>query len=130
MTTKAKCKLLHIAGAVISFAAPAVATVVEFPRVEKTVTDGGRSLADILNLSAAAFAIITILLAVTCWRFIRNHIKMPRTGLPSALILFAVCYGLEHVMHSFVIICGWLVIGCFFGMILNFIADRIGGEDE
>ncbi|MBQ8357866.1 MAG: hypothetical protein IJX39_08695 [Clostridia bacterium] len=129
MTTKTKCKLLNLAGAVISFAAPAAAAIAEFPRVEQTVAGGGRSFADILNLSSAAFSIIVILLAVTCWRFFREHIKLPKSGLITSLILFAIAYGVEQFIHSFRIIMFWSVIGCAIAQVLYIISDRLEGSE-
>ena len=129
MTTKTKCKLLNLAGAVISFAAPAAAAIAEFPRVEQTVAGVGRSFADILNLSSAAFSIIVILLAVTCWRFFREHIKLPKSGLITSLILFAIAYGVEQFIHSFRIIMFWSVIGCAIAQVLYIISDRLEGSE-
>lgn len=125
MTAKTKSKLLNVAGAVVSFATPAVATVIEFPRVEEAVTDGGGSLADVLNISSAALSIILILLAVTCWRFFRDHINLPKSGLATSLILFGIAYGVELFIHSFRIIMFWSVIGCAAAQILYIASDRI-----
>ena len=128
MTTRTKCRLLDISGALISFAAPAAAAIMEFPRVEQSVTSGGRSFADILNLSSAAFSIILILLALTCWRFFREHIKLPKSGLVSSVILFAIAYGVEQFIHSFRVIMFWSVIGCAVAQILYVISDRMEAE--
>ena len=125
MTLKTKCKLLDIAGAVISFAAPAAAAVAEFPRVDQEVTTGARSLADILNLSAAAFSIVLILLAVTCWRFFREHIKLPKSGLFVSIILFAIAYGVELFIHSFRVIMFWSVLGCLAAQVLYIVSDKL-----
>ena len=125
MTVKTKCRLIDIAGAVISFAAPAVAAIMEFPRVEQSVTDGGRSFADILNISSAAFSIICILLAVSCWRFFKEHIKLPKSGLVSSIILFVIAYGIERFSHSFRVIMFWSVIGCAIAQLLYLVSDII-----
>lgn len=125
MTTKNKCLLLNISGAAISFAAPAFAAVAEFPSVEQSVSGGGRSFLDILHLSSAAFAIIVILLAVTCWRFFRDRIKLPRSGLIASLILFGIAYGVEQFIHSFRIIAAWMVVGCAVAQVLYFISDKL-----
>lgn len=125
MTTKTKCRLLDVAGAVISFAAPAVATVAEFPRVEQSITAGGNTVADILNISSAAFSIICILLAVSCWRFFREHLKLPKSGLVTSIILYVIAYGVESFIHSFRVIMFWAVIGCAVAQALYIVSDII-----
>lgn len=129
MTTKWKIRLLNIAGALISFIAPALATVIEFPRVQRaTLGDGG--LLGILNLSTAAFAIIVLLFAISCWRFLKNHFKLPESGLGLSLVLFAICYGVELIIHSFVVILGWSVIGCAAALVFYKIADKLDDDKE
>ena len=128
MTNKAKIRLLNISGAVISFAAPAVAAVLEFPRVKSEVTVSNDFLT-VLNLSTAAFAIIAILLAVSCWRFIKNHITLPDSGLGLTLVLLAICYGVELIIHSFVVILEWAALGCLASLILYKFADKLEGKD-
>ena len=125
MTTRTKCNLLNVAGAVISFAVPAVATILEFPRVESAVTGGGYSVADILNLSSAAFSIICILLATSCWRFFREHVKLPKSGLFTSFLLFVIAYGVEQFIHSFRVIMFWATIGCAIAMLLYLISDHL-----
>ena len=130
MTAKTKCRTLNVTGAVISVAAPSVAAAMEFPRVEEAVANSGNSLADILNLSSAALSIILILLAVTCWRFFREHIKLPKSGLTTSLILFGIAYGVEQFIHSFRVIMFWSVLGCAVAQLLYIASDRIKTKSE
>ena len=127
MTNKAKIRLLNISGAVISFAAPAVAAVAEFPRMKSEVAVENDFLA-VLNLSTTAFAIIAILLAVSCWRFIKNHVSLPNSGLGLTVVLLAICYGVELIIHSFVVILEWAALGCLASLILYKIADNLKEE--
>lgn len=127
MTNKAKIQLLNISGAVISFAAPAVAAVAEFPRMKNEVAVENDFLAA-LNLSTAAFAIIAILLAVSCWRFIKNHVTLPDSGLGLTVVLLAICYGVELIIHSFVVILEWAALGCLASLILYKLADKLKEE--
>ncbi len=127
MTNKAKARLLNISGAVVSFAAPAVATIAEFPRMKSEVAVENDFLA-VLNLSTAAFAIIAILLAVSCWRFIKNHVTLPDSGLGLTLVLLAICYGVELIIHSFVVILEWAALGCLASLILYKLADKVKEE--
>ena len=124
MQTKTKKRLLDIAGAVISFAAPAVAAVYEFPRAKAAVSSGN-SVSDFLNISTAALAIIVVLLAITCWRFLKSRIKMPDSGLLPSIVLFAVLHGIELIVHSFVIISFWAVIGTAVAAVLWKISDSM-----
>ncbi len=130
MTLKTKCRLIDIAGAVISFAAPAAAAVLEFPRVEQSVASSGNSFTNVLNMSSAAFSIVCILLAVSCWRFFREHVKLPKSGLVSSIILFVIAYGVERFIHSFRVIMFWSVIGCAVAQILYLVSDALERKVE
>ena len=127
MTAIKKSRILDICGAVISFAAPASAAIVEFPyTVKKTVENSGRaSFQDILHISSAAFAIIAIIAVLTAWRFFRNRLKMPKSGLALSAILWAICFGVEQFVHSLTVIMQWSTIGCAVAWVLYFIADQI-----
>ncbi|MBE6555515.1 MAG: hypothetical protein E7663_04705 [Ruminococcaceae bacterium] len=129
MTKKSKARLLNIIGAVISFVAPAVAAIVEFPHVKETVSPvGGKSLADILNISGAALVIVAVLFLLTCWRFCAHRMRLPRSGLILSAILFVIAHGVELVIHSFKVIMFWSMLGCGGAAVLYFIADRIKEE--
>lgn len=128
MTDKAKKRTLDIVGALISFALPAAAAIAEFPRV-KAATGGGNDFLAVLNLSAAAFAMVAILAVITAVRFFRHRLKAPRSGLAVAVILYIVVRGINVIIDPMETILFWSVIGCAIAWVLYFIADKkYGGE--
>lgn len=124
MTTKRKCQVLDIIGAVISFAAPAVAALIEFPYTVKA-QGGGKTFTDVLHISTAAFSIVAIVAVLTLWRFFRNRLKVPQSGLAVSVVLWAICYGVEQYIHSVTVVLQWAVIGCAVAWVLYFAADQI-----
>lgn len=129
MTAKRKALLLNIAGAVVSFAVPAAATIAEFPYIRAKVASGS-SFADTLHISAAALAIIVILASVTLFRFFRDRIKVPRSGLLVSVALLAVFYAVEMFIHALVVIMFWCSIGSAVGLVLFTIADKIYDKEK
>ena len=129
MTNKAKKRTLDISGAVISFLLPALATIAEFPRV-KASTGDARGFLDVLNLSSAAFAIVAIIGIMTAWRFFRNRVKMPRSGLAVSLVLYIIVRGVKRIVDPFETILFWSVIGCAIAWVLYRIADRLYKEEK
>lgn len=128
MSNKAKKRTLDILGALVSFALPAGAAAAEFPRV-KTATGGASGFAAVLNLSTVALAIILIIATITMYRFFRDRIKMPRSGLALSVILYAVVHGINVIVDSMEVILFWSVIGCAVAWVLYYIADkRYGGS--
>lgn len=125
MTAKRKARILDITGAVISAAVPSVAAILEFPQVKAETNVSGEPFYSFLNLSAAAFAIIAIITVITAWRFFRDRINMPRSGLFPSLALFFVSYGVEQFIHSFTVVMLWASVGCAVGWICYIVADKI-----
>lgn len=123
MSTKAKKRTLDIIGALVSFALPAGAAIAEFPRA-KAATGAAGSFAAWLNLSTAALAVVAILAAITAYRFFRDRIKMPRSGLAISVILYAVVHGINVIVDSMEVILFWSVIGCAIAWVLYYIADK------
>lgn len=123
MSKKAKRRLLNIVGAAISFILPAFATIAEFPRI-KANTGAMGSFAAFLNLSTAALSIIALLAAVTAYRFFRNHLKAPRSGLTLSFVLYVIVRGIRLVVVPLETILMWCVIGCAIAWIFYYIADH------
>lgn len=123
MTDKAKKRTLDIVGALISFALPAAAAIAEFPRV-KAATGGGNDFLAVLNLSAAAFAMVAILAVITAVRFFRHRLKAPRSGLALSVILYMIVRGINVIIDPMETILFWSVIGCAIAWVLYFIADK------
>ena len=129
MTKRAKKRALDFCGAGISFLLPAIATVAEFPRVKATTGDA-RGFLDVLNLSSAAFAIVAIIGVITAWRFFRDRVKVPRSGLAVSLVLYIIVRGVKMIIEPFETILFWSVIGCAVAWVLYHIADRLYKEDK
>ena len=130
MSKQAKKRVLDILGLLISFALPAGAAAAEFPRV-KTATGGASGFAAILNLSTVTLAIILIIATITMYRFFRDRIKMPRSGLALSVILYAVVHGINVIVDSMEVILFWSVIGCAIAWVLYTVADkRYGGDTD
>ena len=124
MTPKKRALLFDIIGAAVSFACPAAAAVCMFPR---TVENAGERVdfLGVLHLSAAAFAVLAILLALTLWRFFRDRVKIPKSGLAVSLVAFGVCYGIEQFIHALTVILFFAAAGAAVAEIFYLMADRI-----
>lgn len=127
MTDKTKKRVLDLLGVAVSILLPAAAAIGEFPNV-RAATAGESSFLSFLNLSAAAFSVIAIVSVLTMIRFFHNRIKMPKSGLGAALILYAIVYGVETFIHSFRVILFWYCVGCAIALVLYTVADKKYGE--
>lgn len=123
MTPQKKALILDITGAAVSFLIPAAAAAVMFPAVVQQTGNG--SFLAVLHLSAVAFAIIAVLLALTLYRFFRDRIKVPKSGLTVSLIAFGVCYGIEQFIHALTVVLLFCVIGAALAQIFYAVADHI-----
>ncbi|MBE6555231.1 MAG: hypothetical protein E7663_03205 [Ruminococcaceae bacterium] len=128
MTAKRKALLLDLTGAGVSFLAPTVAAVVEFPRAEEALQASGGGLAGLLRMSSAAFAVALVLLLLTCWRFVAHRLKLPRSGFILSGALFLLAHGVEPLIHSFKIIMFWSMLGCGVATVLYALSDRLKRE--
>lgn len=130
MTDKAKHRALELAGAVISFALPAGAAIAAFPRVVQD-TGGLSSFAALLNLSTAALSIILIIGLLTAFRFFRDRIRMPKSGLALSAVLYLMVHGINVIVDPVETILFWSMIGCGIAWIFYLIADKkYGGNSD
>lgn len=130
MTDKRKRLILEISGALISFLLPAGAAISAFPRVVKD-TGGLSSFAAMLNLSTAALAIVLIIGLLTAFRFFRDRIKLPRSGLVLSAILYLTVHGIRLIVQPMETVLFWAMIGSAIAWVLYLIADKKygGGTD-
>lgn len=130
MSKRAKKRVLDILGLLISFAFPAAAAISEFPRMT-AATGGARTFAAILNISTVALAIVLIIGTVTAYRFVRERIKTPKSGLAISVVLYAIVHGINVIVDSMEVILFWSVIGCGIAWVLYTVADkRYGGDTD
>ena len=127
MTRRKKKLLLDLAGALVSLALPAAAAIAQFPRLQQA-TAGGSGFLSALNLSCTAFAVLCILAVITAGRFLRDRVKVPRSGLVPSLLLYAALRGIRMIIVPFETILFYAVIGNAIAAVLYLIADKRYGE--
>ena len=130
MTAKKKKLLLDLCGAFVTVLFPGVAAVVEFPNI-RTATSAGTSFMTWLNISTTAFSVIAVIAALTAWRFCRDRLKLPKSGLFAAFVLWILVRGIRLVVEPFETILFWATIGCAVAWVLYLIAEKkYGGEEQ